>query len=300
MNDEYAVATPRPGGRPAHHSVRIAAWRDGSAGPRDDVVSLEEPLEIRVAAPGEIGTGRPVSVTMRTPGDDLELAIGFLFGEGLIRQREDVLSARHCGPTGNVVRIELPAERVKDLDRLARNFYTTSSCGVCGKASIEAVTASAGVREVTSRITVSTETICALPAALRESQREFDRTGGVHAVGLFDENGRLVTSREDVGRHNAMDKLVGAQLSSGTVPLSCNVLLLSGRASFELVQKAMMAGVPLVAAIGAPSSLAIELAEAAGICLVAFVRQHGLNVYCHGERLRMPRTDAPPNARSQP
>jgi FdhD protein len=287
MNDRLAVVshTPTP---PAHRSVRIAALRDGSAANRDDVVSLEEPLEIRVAAPGQAGPGRAVSITMRTPGHDTDLAIGFLFGEGLIRQTQEVLSAGHCGPTGNVVRIELPPERANDLDRLARNFYTSSSCGVCGKASIEAVTASAGVRQVTCDLVVSTQVLCALPAALRASQREFDHTGGVHAVGLFDPDGELCASREDVGRHNAMDKLIGAQLRAGALPLSRRILLLSGRASFELVQKAMMAGAPIVAAIGAPSSLAIELADAAGICLVAFVREHGLNVYCHPERVRMP------------
>jgi FdhD protein len=273
---------------PAHRNVRIDALRDGATAHRDDIVSLEEPLEIRVAAPGERGIGRAVSITMRTPGHDLDLAIGFLFGEGLIQAGHEVLNARHCGPSGNVVRIELPPERTSDLDRLARNFYTSSSCGVCGKASIEAVTASAGVRRIASELTVSSEVLCALPASLRSSQCEFEQTGGVHAVGLFDASGTLLASREDVGRHNAMDKLVGAQLREGAIPLSQRLLLLSGRASFELVQKAMMAGAPLVAAIGAPSSLAIELAQAAGICLVAFVRERGLNVYCHPQRVRMP------------
>lgn len=288
MSDDHAIPIALPGARSAHRRVQVETLRNGASVQRQDVVSLEEPLEIRVASPGEAGTGRAVSVTMRTPGHDLELAIGFLFGEGLLREPADVLNARHCGPTGNVVRIELPPERTRELDRLNRNFYTTSSCGVCGKSSIEAVTATAAVRHVASDLVASTAMLCSLPAALRGSQREFEQTGGVHAVGLFDEHGALLASREDVGRHNAMDKLVGAQLRAGALPLSRNVLLLSGRASFELVQKAMMAGAPIVAAIGAPSSLAIELADAAGMCLVAFVRESGLNVYCHPERVRMP------------
>jgi FdhD protein len=186
------------------------------------------------------------------------------------------------------VRADLPL----DLARLTRNFYTTSSCGVCGKASIEAVTEMAGVRRVAGDLVVRESTLRALPDTLKAAQREFAETGGVHAVGLFTAGGELVASREDVGRHNAMDKLVGASLRAGELPWEHRVVLLSGRASFELLQKAMMAGAPVVAAIGAPSSLAVELAEASGITLVAFLRAGGCNVYCHPSRVRAKRSQS--------
>jgi FdhD protein len=223
---------------------------------------------------------------MRTPGNDPDLAVGFLYGEGLLREPRDVIDARHCGPSGNVVRVTVRADLPLDLDRLNRNFYTTSSCGVCGKASIEAVTASAGIRRVSSDLVVRESVLRVMPDTLRAAQAGFAETGGMHAVGLFTGEGELAAIREDVGRHNAMDKLVGAELMSGTLPWGQRVLLLSGRASFELIQKAMMAGAPVVAAIGAPSTLAVELAEAAGITLVAFLRSGGCNVYCHAARVR--------------
>lgn len=281
---------------PAHRDVQIDAVRDASNVHRADAIAVEEPLEIRLLTEGAApandngGTGRPVSVTMRTPGHDSELALGFLYGEGLIREPRDVVDVRPCGPTGNVVRVTLRADLALDLERLNRNFYTTSSCGVCGKASIEAVTASAGVRRVTASWVVSEPVLRQLPDTLRASQAGFAETGGMHAVGIFTIEGELVASREDVGRHNAMDKLVGAALRDGTLPWSERIALLSGRASFELLQKAMMAGVPLVAAIGAPSTLAVDLAESAGITLVAFLRDGGFNVYCHGARIRPARS----------
>jgi FdhD protein len=191
------------------------------------------------------------------------------------------------------LRVTVRADLAFDAERLARNFYTTSSCGVCGKASIEAVTASAGRRDVGAReFSVRESVLRSLPDKLRVSQTEFAETGGVHAVGLFTAEGEFVASREDVGRHNAMDKLVGASLREGLLPWSERIVLLSGRASFELLQKAMMAGAPVVAAIGAPSSLAVELAETAGITLVAFVRAGGCNVYTHAARVRPVRGDA--------
>src|SRR5688572_16900647 len=269
---------------PAHRDVQIDALRDAGDVRRSDAIAVEEPLEIRVMRDGlpesdeNGGTGRSISVTMRTPGNDAELALGFLHGEGVLREPRDVVDVGPCGTTGNVTRVTVRADLPLDLARLTRNFYTTSSCGVCGKASIEAVTAMAGPRRITSDLVVSESVLRALPDRLKAAQREFAETGGVHAVGLFTAEGERVASREDVGRHNAMDKLVGAALRAGELPWKDRVVLLSGRASFELLQKAMMAGAPLVAAIGAPSTLAVELAESAGITLVAFLRPGGCNV----------------------
>jgi FdhD protein len=274
---------------PAHRDVQIDALRDAGNVHRADAIAVEEPLEIRLIQHGAMengGTGRAISITMRTPGNDAELAAGFLFGEGLLREARDVVDVRPCGPTGNVIRVTVRADLPLELDRLHRNFYTTSSCGVCGKASIEAVTANAGIRTVDSDLVVSEARLRVMPDMLKAVQVGFAETGGMHAVGLFTAGGELIASREDVGRHNAMDKLVGAALLSGELPWSQRVVLLSGRASFELLQKAMMAGAPVVAAIGAPSTLALELAESAGITLVAFLRSGGCNVYCHPARVR--------------
>jgi len=272
--------------------VQIDALRDAGNVHRADAIAIEEPLEIRLvrdgAPPAEDngGTGRPVSITMRTPGHDPELAVGFLYGEGLLREPRDVVDARPCGPSGNVVRVTVRADLPLDLDRLNRNFYTTSSCGVCGKASIDAVTASAGVRRVSSDMVVRESVLRVMPDTLRAAQKGFDETGGMHAVGLFTHEGELLAIREDVGRHNAMDKVVGAEFMKGALPWSQRIVLLSGRASFELIQKAMMAGASVVAAIGAPSTLAVQLAESAGITLVAFLRSGGCNVYCNAGRVR--------------
>ena len=274
---------------PAHREVQIDALRDAGNVHRTDAIAVEEPLEIRLlktASQDNGGSGRAISITMRTPGNDAELAVGFLYGEGMLREPRDVVDVRPCGPTGNVIRVTVRADLPLDLERLNRNFYTTSSCGVCGKASIEAVTASAGIRGVSSELVVRESVLRVMPDTLRAAQAGFAETGGMHAVGLFTAEGDLVALREDVGRHNAMDKLVGAGLIEDTLPWSQRVLLLSGRASFELIQKAMMAGTPVVAAIGAPSSLALELAESAGITLVAFLRGGGCNVYCHPARVR--------------
>jgi len=280
---------------PAHREVQIDALRDAGNVHRADAIAVEEPLEIRLLKDGSAengGTGRPISITMRTPGDDPELALGFLFGEGLLRERRDVVDARPCGPTGNVIRVTVRADLPLDLERLQRNFYTTSSCGVCGKASIEAVTANVGIRGIASDLIVRESVLRVMPDVLRAVQAGFAETGGMHAVGLFTAEGELIASREDVGRHNAMDKLVGAALMNGTLPWSQRIVLLSGRASFELIQKAMMAGAPLVAAIGAPSTLALELAQSAGITLVAFLRSGGCNVYCHPSRVRPARGES--------
>ena len=275
---------------PAHRRVEIDALRDAGHVHRGDPVAVEEPLEIRLLRQGSAdngGTGHAVSITMRTPGNDAELALGFLYGEGILREARDVLDARPCGVSGNVLRVTVRADLPLDIKRLERNFYTTSSCGVCGKASIDAVTASLGMRTIHSNLLVDQSVLKTLPDKLRESQTGFAETGGMHAVGVFDADGELVASYEDVGRHNAMDKLVGASLLSGRLPWSHHIVLLSGRASFELLQKAMMAGCPVVAAIGAPSTLAVELAEQAGITLVAFLRPGGCNVYSHPHRVRV-------------
>ena len=271
--------------------LQIDALRDAGHARRSDVIAVEEPLEIRLMREGlpeadeNGGTGRSISVTMRTPGHDAELAVGFLYGEGLLRDPRDVIDTGFCGPTGNILRVTVRADLPLDLARLTRNFYTTSSCGVCGKASIEAVTANAGERRIAGAMIVRESVLRGLPETLKKSQTGFAETGGMHAVGLFTPDGRLIASREDVGRHNAMDKLVGAALMAGELPWRDCVVLLSGRASFELLQKAMMAGAPLVAAIGAPSTLAVELAESAGITLVAFLRPGGCNVYCNAWRV---------------
>jgi FdhD protein len=268
---------------PAHRELHIDALRDAGNVHRADAIAVEEPLEIRLLQDG--GTARPISITMRTPGNDAELALGFLYGEGLLREPRDVVDVAPCGSSGNVIRVTVRADLPLSLDRLNRNFYTTSSCGVCGKASIEAVTAAAGIRHVASALVVSERTLRAMPERLKLAQCGFAETGGMHAVGLFDGTGELLDSREDVGRHNAMDKLVGAALRDATLPWQDRVVLLSGRASFELLQKAMMAGAPVVAAIGAPSTLAVELADAARITLVAFLRPGGCNVYTHAARI---------------
>jgi FdhD protein len=266
--------------------TRVRTVRGESVFVRDDVVAVEEPLEIRVARFGEAGPGQAVSVTMRTPGQDIELALGFLHGEGLVRSARDVASARECGSDGNIVRVELAAGLVPDPVALQRNFYATSSCGVCGKASLAAVEAMLHPERVDDALRVSPRLLVSLASSARSAQPLFRDTGGLHAATLFDAAGTLVATCEDVGRHNALDKLVGAQLLAGTLPLATSLLLLSGRASFELLQKASVAGIPVVAAVGAPSSLAIEIAERAGILLVGFLRGDSFNVYAHGERLQ--------------
>ena len=261
-------------------------------GVADDVVATEEPLEIRLGWFGADGEHREqsISVTMRTPGKDLELAAGFLYSEGIIRSGDDIASVGPCGPPAadglvNVVRVELSPGVSVDLERLERHFYTTSSCGVCGKSSLEAVAVQSRFDIAGVRWQISHDALGALPDALRAQQDVFDRTGGLHASGLFDENGRVVLVREDVGRHNALDKLIGHCLSAGRLPLTANGIVVSGRTSFELMQKAMMAGCPVLAAVGAPSSLAVQLAEEFGITLVGFLKRDRYNIYTRPDRI---------------
>jgi FdhD protein len=264
--------------------TRIHAIRGGVRSERADVLATEEPLEIRAGGPGQ--DARSVAVTMRTPGGDFELAAGFLFTEGLIAPG-DLRRVAYCDDLDdeeqrfNVVTVTL--NRPFDHDRLRRNFYATSSCGVCGKAALDDVEVRCA--PVADGPQVAAEVLVELPAKLRAAQKVFDRTGGLHAAGLFTTEGELVSLREDVGRHNAVDKVVGERMLAGDVPLAGKVLHVSGRASFEIVQKAAVAGIPLVAAVSAPSSLAVEAAERFGMTLVGFVRDGGCNVYSRPERV---------------
>lgn len=259
---------------------------------KPDLIAVEEPLEIRLGF-GEEGQReqRSISVTMRTPGHDFELALGFLFTENIISSYNQVVSIKYCNDVGrqeereNVVRVELTPEIDVDLKKIERHFYTTSSCGVCSKTSIEAV--KTGCPVLNSKLMVTEAVVHQAPDILREQQRIFEYTGGLHAAGLFDAQGTLIMMREDVGRHNALDKLVGAALVKRMIPLSDYFVLVSGRASFELVQKSLMAGVPLMAAVGAPSSLAVSLAEDFNMTLLGFVRNQSFNVYCGRERLEI-------------
>lgn len=252
------------------------------------MLATEEPLEIRVLA---AGATQQVAVTMRTPGSDFELAAGFLFGERLIHSGDDLAAIRYCtnperdgAQRYNIVNVHLSPGVAWDPAALQRNFYTTSSCGVCGKASIEAVRGP-GCERVTSGLQLAADELVRLPATLRAAQPVFDRTGGLHAAALFAADGSLIRLREDVGRHNAMDKLIGAALLAEEVPLSDSVAVMSGRLSFELVQKAARAGIPVLAGVSAPSSLAVELAGEAGMTLIGFLRDARFNVYTGGERI---------------
>ncbi|MFG1832432.1 formate dehydrogenase accessory sulfurtransferase FdhD [Micromonospora chersina] len=280
----------RATGRRGVLRIDLDAGADGRARlRRQDTLVVEEPLEIRVGAAGP-GRRRPLAVTMRTPGDDLDLAIGFLLTEGLIRSADDVRTAQLCAGaetpnTYNVVDVVLAPGVPEPATDAARNFYTTSSCGVCGKASIDSVRTRSRFAVGEDPLAVSAELLAALPDRLRAAQRTFDRTGGLHAAGLFTADGELVVLREDVGRHNAVDKVVGWAVREGRLPLAGHLLLVSGRASFELTQKAWMAGVPLLAAVSAPSTLAADLAEEAGMTLVGFLRGGTMNVYTGAQRV---------------
>lgn len=272
-------------------SVAIERVQGQHRAPAQDLLAIEEPLEIRVEFWHEGRLRRQsLSVTMRTPGHDFELAAGFLLGEGIVRGPADLVRLEHCGQgpaRGNVVRVELARDVQLDVAKLQRNFYTTSSCGVCGKASLEALGVS-GCTVVTTAQPFRTQALHGLPEQMRSTQAVFQSTGGLHAAGLFTPDGRLEAVREDVGRHNAVDKLIGSRLLNDQVPLSGQGLLLSGRASFEIVQKAVVAGIPLIAAVGAPSSLAVQTAEAFGLTLVGFLRDNRFNVYAGGDRLQGP------------
>ncbi|CAL9387305.1 formate dehydrogenase accessory sulfurtransferase FdhD [Streptomyces sp. enrichment culture] len=272
---------------------KVLRIRDGAVSSRPDTLVAEEPLEIRL-------NGRPLAVTMRTPGDDFALAAGFLVSEGVLAAADDLRNIVYCAGataegsnTYNVVDVQTAAHVTVPDITLERNVYTTSSCGLCGKASLDAVRTTARHPIADSPpLRVDPELLAALPDRLRAAQRVFDRTGGLHAAALFDEHGELLDVREDVGRHNAVDKLVGRALQAGGLPLSRSVLLVSGRASFELAQKAVMAGVPMLAAVSAPSSLAVDLASETGLTLVGFLRGRSMNVYAGEDRIVLGATAA--------
>lgn len=277
---------------PQLESMQI--WKvNGSSGLQQrDAVAVEEPLEIRLSTQQDgRWVERSISITMRTPGHDFELAVGFLFGEGIIRSDQEIDELSYCVGSDkadqeyNIVNVRLKPGVAFDMKRLERHFYTTSSCGVCGKASLEALALQGCSALANDDLQVTREIISRLPEALRAAQAVFERTGGLHAAGLFDRDGQLLSLREDVGRHNAVDKLIGEQVLSGKVPLKQRIMLVSGRASFELMQKALVASVPIVAAVGAPSSLAVALAREYGMTLAGFVRGESFNIYAGAGRI---------------
>ncbi|KAB1149787.1 formate dehydrogenase accessory sulfurtransferase FdhD [Streptomyces luteolifulvus] len=270
---------------------KVLRIRDGVVSSRPDTLVAEEPLEIRL-------NGKPLAITMRTPGDDFALAAGFLVSEGVLATASDLLNIVYCAGatvdgsnTYNVVDVKTaPGVAIPEIT-LERNVYTTSSCGLCGKASLDAVRTNARW-PITDNppLRLDPDLLASLPDRLRASQRVFDRTGGLHAAALFGEDGELLDVREDVGRHNAVDKLIGRALQNGALPLSRTILLVSGRASFELAQKAVMAGIPVLAAVSAPSSLAVDLAAETGLTLVGFLRGSSMNVYAGEDRIAVPAT----------
>jgi FdhD protein len=267
--------------------TRVRVVEDGKMRVRPDTLATEEPMEIRLLTGGERQT---VAVTMRTPGADFELAAGFLYGEGIVKSTDDIAKISYCVDSDldaaqqyNIVNVELRGGRDYDLRPLERHFYTTSACGVCGKASLEQLELR-GCPVALPGPEVSAETLYSLPEKLREAQGLFDATGGLHAAALFDEEGNLVALREDVGRHNATDKLVGWALLENRLPLSGHIVMVSGRSSFEILQKCLTAGVPFVCAISAPSSLAVDVATEFGMTLVGFLRERRFNVYAGHER----------------
>ncbi len=271
--------------------LKVTRLRDGGRSTRQDVVAVEEPMEIRVRfVEGEVWQTRSVSVTMRTPGDDFELAAGFLFAEGLVSHRRDIHEISYCSGDEqqeyNLLEVRLAPDASFDAGLLNRNFYMTSSCGVCGKASLDAIEVQGCAPVADGTLSVRADVLTGLPDTLRAAQPVFEKTGGIHASGLFDEEGRLLALREDVGRHNALDKLIGQEFLAGRLPLADRIVLVSGRTSFELLQKAAMAGVPVVVAVGAPSSLAVELARRFNVTLVGFTRASGFNVYAGHARVR--------------
>jgi FdhD protein len=269
--------------------ARVRVVEDGSTRVRPDVLATEEPMEIRLIS---ASIKQTVAVTMRTPGADFELAAGFLYGEGIVTSPDDIRKISYCVDADldaeqryNIVNVELHSGRDYDLRSLERHFYTTSACGVCGKASLEQLELR-GCPVIAPGPEISAETIYSLPNKLREAQGLFEATGGLHAAALFDAEGDLVALKEDVGRHNATDKLIGWALLEGRLPLRDHIVMVSGRSSFEIMQKCLVAGVPIVCAISAPSSLAVDVAREFGMTLVGFLRGNRFNVYAGSERIQ--------------
>jgi FdhD protein len=276
----------RPGSRTRAHVRVIEGEHERS---RSDYLATEEPLEIRLLSGGKTHT---VAVTMRTPGNDFELATGFLFGEGVVGAQDEVARIGYCRDPGvdveqqfNIVNVELDPRLNPEIGHLERHFHTTSACGVCGKASLEALQIR-GCPVIPAGFQVDAEQIYSLPGRLRQAQGLFESTGGLHAAGLFDGSGELIAVREDVGRHNAVDKLVGWALLERRLPLAEHVVMVSGRSSFEIMQKCLTAGVPIVCAVSAPSSLAVDVARRFGMTLIGFLRDRRFNVYAGPERIR--------------
>ena len=273
-----------------NNKIKTPIWvvENNHIHPRQDYLTTEEPLEIRLIAGG---VRRSIAITMRTPGNDFELATGFLYSEGIITQRQDIRRITHCidpeaDPNNryNIVNVELTSETFPEITSLERHFYTTSACGVCGKTSLESLHLR-GCSAIEKTQIISSETICNLPEKLRKAQKVFSTTGGLHAAAVFNFDGELISLREDVGRHNALDKLIGTALLNETLPLNNHIILVSGRSSFEILQKCLVAGVPVVCAVSAPSSLAVQLAEEFGITLIGFLRGQKFNIYSALERI---------------
>ena len=280
--------------KPSVSAIKIIKISDGSNESSSDLLAAEEPLEIRIGyGAKENRSQKSIAVTMRTPGHDFELAVGFLLTEGIINTTAAILSVKYCTELNtienkeNIVRVELKEDIEIDTSTLQRNFYATSSCGVCGKASIESIQTICEVIPDTLPFCINKEIILSLPEKLRERQNVFEYTGGLHACALFDQKGNLVLAREDIGRHNALDKLIAAGIvKEENKKLNKYILLLSGRASFELIQKSAMAGIKIVCAIGAPSSLAVEMAKTFGITLIGFLRDQRFNIYSNEQRIK--------------
>jgi FdhD protein len=269
-------------------SMRIRKISNNEAFDTNDQLAIEEPLEIQLqfgAADNRLQ--KTISVTMRTPGHDWELAAGFLFTEGIIRNNQEILFIEQDGHDKNKMVVGLQENADPNLQKLERNFYTTSSCGVCGKSSIDAIKTISAYTNEPDAICLKADMFYSLHDIVRERQAIFDTTGGLHASALFDMQGNFLMLREDIGRHNALDKLIGTALLNEQLPLSNNILLLSGRASFELIQKASMAGIKLITAVGAPSSLAVELAKECNITLIGFLRDERFNIYSGEQRIMM-------------
>ncbi len=274
-----------------HHVKNIQHVHKDARSGKDDLLAIEEPLEIslRWTTDGQAHQ-KSISITMRTPGQDEDLALGFLQTEGILQNIAQVATVVRPYlapnfPDANRIVVELVPDTDVNIEKLERHFYTSSSCGVCGKASIDAIYAT-GIQPLTSKTPViDRQLIHRLPDLLRKQQEVFENTGGLHAAALFDQKGEPTLLREDVGRHNAVDKLIGAAFRQNLLPLSDKLIMVSGRASFELIQKALMGGIPLLAAVGAPSSLAIQLAEDSGMTVLGFVRSQRYNIYCHPERI---------------
>ena len=269
-------------------NIQIHKINAGEINETADKVAVEEPLQIQLEYSTATGQMlKDIAVTMRTPGNDEELAAGFLFTEGIIKNADDISEIKHPHADENLVQVILKENMLPALGNIARNFYTTSSCGICGKASIDAVRTASQYGEVKNNSCIPAPVFYALQNELKKQQKVFEDTGGIHASALFDAKGKFIMLREDVGRHNALDKIIGAAMLNNQLPLNNCILLLSGRASFELVQKAVMAGIKIIASVGAPSSLAVEMATENDVTLIGFLRDDRFNIYCGKERISL-------------